>query len=738
MDKLITDKLSLNLDQNLRNGLIDNFKKIEQSLDSQSDLTDKQIEKLLGDVNAQDKNEVTQARIDANGESFQTLKGRIDKDQRNGETALNEARDTATEVANARTSRLGKYYGSLKERIDNESDAINASFNEKLAYMSLVPEAFENLDGLKAKYPNGKLGIFVTVDNGHKYIWSNGEWKDAGIYQAVGLSDQNKGDVSSFVFGETSLIKNGNFSNGIIDPAYLFSPSTTATIEQPLFGRNWLHVKSTDVADNFAGVNFKIENQLFNQVLALNNSFSSLNFKALLFSQKVQTITFIIGYYDSNNNQISNELLTTRQLDVNSLEELDLSFVPKNVANASYLRLGVVSEKNKLIDTFITDITFKPCFNNDIQWIKNGKLKKLNTGNAVGENGMTLSVLPDFNKKGWLKASWKTSQYARVTWTLPLDKIKKIGSANLLVKLNLFANQDSDNIGIRLSTYGTSTINKNIAFPVKKGKLYKKKITLPLNLTDDINDIKLFVFDTTGKTTDGEILISDVSLDLIRPTTIDDSPEFKAVEDLIAFGDSITWGLHSSDNTVNSWTANLMAYGNVNITNTAISGATWQHQDNKTSGIVDVIQTTDVSNVRNIIAFGGTNDFAQDLPIGTIDDTEPTTFYGAMNVGIQSIYERNPKVSIYLVTPMWRARINDANSPVDIETTKNGAGLLLLDYVNAVIDIARKYHLPVLDLYHEFPINKYNSTSLLADGLHPNDDGYVLLAKKIGKFLNAN
>jgi lysophospholipase L1-like esterase len=452
----------------------------------------------------------------------------------------------------------------------------------------------------------------------------------------------------------------------------------------------------------------------------------------------VQTITFVIGYYDSNDNQISNESLTTRQLDVNSLEELDLSFIPKDIANASYLRLGVVSEKNKLVDVFITDITFKPSFNNDIKWIKNGNLTRLNTGNAVGERGMTLSVLPDFNKKGWLKASWKNSTFARVTWTLPLDKIKKIGSANLLVKLNLFANQDSDNIGIRLSTYGTSTINKDISFPVKKGKLYKKNITLPLNLTYYINYIKLFVFDIKGNKTDGEILISDISLDLIRSTTIDDSPEFKAVEDLIAFGDSITWGLHSSDNTVNSWTANLMAYGDINITNTAISGATWQHQDNKTSSIVDVIQATDVTNVRNIIAFGGTNDFAQDLPVGTIDDTDPTTLYGAMNVGIQSIYERNPKVSIYLVTPMWRARINDANSPVDVETTPNSVGLYLRNYVEAVIAIGKKYHLPVLDLYHELPINQYNSTSLLADGLHPNDDGYVLLAKKIGKFLNGN
>lgn len=737
MDRLVTN-LNTSLGQVIRDQLDDNFKKIQQGLDSQSDLTDKQIEKLLGDVNAQDKNEVTQARIDANGESFQTLKGRIDKDQRNGETALNEVRETATEVANARTSRLGQYYSSLKERIDNESDAINASFNEKLAYMSLVPEAFENLADLKNKYPNGKLGVFVTVDNGHKYIWSNGEWKDAGIYQAVGLSDQNKGDVSSFVFGETSLIKNGNFSNGIIDPACLFSLSTTATIEQPLFGRNWLHVKSTDVEDIFAGVNFKIENQLFNQVLALNNSFSSLNFKALLFSQKVQTITFMIGYYDSNDKQISGELLTTRKLDVNSLEELDISFVPKNVANASYLRLGVVSGKNELIDAFITDITFKPYFNNDIEWIKNGKLKKLNTGNAVGSNGMSLSIIPEFNKKAWIRASWNDTQYARVEWQLPIDKIKSIGSTTLLVKFNLFAKQDSDLIGVRLSTYGNSQINKQRSFSLKKGQLYNESFTLPLTVTDDITHAQLFIFDSTGESTSGEFLLSDISVDVIQPTAVNNALELGALEDMTVFGDSITWGLHSSDNTVNSWTANLMAYGNVNINNLAVSGATWQYRDKSTTvNMIDSIRKTDFSDVKNVVAFGGTNDFAQGLRIGTVDDEDDQTLCGAMNQAIQFIYTHNPKISIYLVTPMWRARIN-GDTPVDVETTPNSAGLYLRDYVDAVIAIGKKYHLPVLDLYHEFPINQYNSTSLLADGLHPNDDGYVLLAKKIGKFLNSN
>lgn len=548
----------------------------------------------------------------------------------------------------------------------------------------------------------------------------------------------NIGQVASSIFSIDNLVDNGNFANGQTAPARAFSPSTNLTIEQELFDRNWLHIRSTNPDDGYAGANFLIENGLMSQLLDLRTSYSEINFTASVYATKSQKVTFTLGYYDEQDNQVANPLIGSYNLEANKFKKIDVSFALENVEDVKYLRLGIISENQKTIDLFITDIQLKPSFNNDTKLIKNGDMKYFTVGNAIAENNMQLGIVKDINTKSWLNAKWNNATYPRITWELPLDKFKAMSKGVLAVKFNILANGDNDKIAVRLSTYGTNGVNKTVSLNIRNGKQYKKSVALPFEITADITSIKLFIFDASGVATSGDFLITDISADVIKPTRIDDSPQFTAIEDLIAFGDSITWGLHSSDHTVNSWTANLMAYAGVNITNTAISGATWQHQANKTSGIVDVIKATDVTNVRNIVAFGGTNDFAQDLPVGTIDDTDPTTLYGAMNVGIQSIYERNPKVSIYLVTPMWRARINDANTPVDIETTKNGAGLLLLDYVNAVIDIARKYHLPVLDLYHEFPINKYNSNSLLADGLHPNDDGYVLLAKKIGKFLNAN
>jgi len=191
MEKLKTNELSLGLNQTFRNDLVDNFKKIQNGVDSQSDDLNKQITDLLGDVTPQDQNEVTQARIDAHGNLYGTLKSRADATQATAETALSEERDTSAEVQNARTNSSSQTYPTLKERMDNQENDLNNSINDKLSQISSVPEAFANLDELKSTYPHGKTGLFVTADTGHKYIWANGSWTDAGIYQSVGIADNS-------------------------------------------------------------------------------------------------------------------------------------------------------------------------------------------------------------------------------------------------------------------------------------------------------------------------------------------------------------------------------------------------------------------------------------------------------------------------------------------------------------------------------------------------------------------
>lgn len=191
MEKLKTNELSLGLNQTFRNDLVDNFEKIQEGVDGQSDSLNKQILNMLGNIAPQDQNEVTQARIDVHGNAYGTLKSREDSAQATAETALSEERDTSAEVQDARTNSSSQTYPTLKERMDNQENDLNNSINEKLSKISSVPETFANLAALKSKYPNGSNGLMVAADNGHKYIWNGKEWVDAGVYQSVGIAEKS-------------------------------------------------------------------------------------------------------------------------------------------------------------------------------------------------------------------------------------------------------------------------------------------------------------------------------------------------------------------------------------------------------------------------------------------------------------------------------------------------------------------------------------------------------------------
>lgn len=83
---------------------------------------------------------------------------------------------------------------SNKFRTDIDKKADKSYINDYLSKVTVVPEAFTNLAAIKAKYPKGANGVMVAADNGHKYIYYNGIWNDAGVYQSVGLAEDSVTD----------------------------------------------------------------------------------------------------------------------------------------------------------------------------------------------------------------------------------------------------------------------------------------------------------------------------------------------------------------------------------------------------------------------------------------------------------------------------------------------------------------------------------------------------------------
>lgn len=136
-----------------------------------------------------------------------------------------------------------------------------------------------------------------------------------------------------------------------------------------------------------------------------------------------------------------------------------------------------------------------------------------------------------------------------------------------------------------------------------------------------------------------------------------------------------------------------------------------------------------------VVVFGGTNDFGHgDAPIGTPADRTPATFYGACHTLMRGLMERYVGKPVIIVTPLHRLTEDDLRG----DGTKAADGAPLSVYRRILMEVAEWYGLPVLDLYATGGIQPRVAAcreALCPDGLHPNDAGHILLARRIGEFL---
>ena len=133
-----------------------------------------------------------------------------------------------------------------------------------------------------------------------------------------------------------------------------------------------------------------------------------------------------------------------------------------------------------------------------------------------------------------------------------------------------------------------------------------------------------------------------------------------------------------------------------------------------------------------ILVFGGTNDYGHgNVPFGTWGDRTPDTFIGACHALFSGLINKYPAARIVIMTPLQRT---GGNNPCA------NTGKPLLDYVDAIIQVADHYSLPVLDLYRTAgicPDIPAQRELFMPDGLHPNDAGAHRMAERLEAFLTA-
>ena len=170
----------------------------------------------------------------------------------------------------------------------------------------------------------------------------------------------------------------------------------------------------------------------------------------------------------------------------------------------------------------------------------------------------------------------------------------------------------------------------------------------------------------------------------------------------------------------------------VTVLNYGKSGAGYKRHEGKGHAFYEKVLT--VPPEADIITiFGSGNDTATQAPLGSPTDTGTDTLCGCMNKTLENLFSVMPGAKVGLVTPCPWSGFNPA-----IED--NWMAL----YSEALVEIGRRWSVPVLDLYHCSNLRPWDKTFRdlyykrdEGGGTHPDEDGHKILANKFKMFIQS-
>lgn len=200
-----------------------------------------------------------------------------------------------------------------------------------------------------------------------------------------------------------------------------------------------------------------------------------------------------------------------------------------------------------------------------------------------------------------------------------------------------------------------------------------------------------------------------------------------------SLGDSITAG-----GTWQAYVSGVLGLVNTNfgIGGTRISGANGDTSAMCQDTRINAIPTT----IDVLSMMGGTNDWAQNIALGSANSTDPTTFNGALNTFAQKAFARWPTKKIFLVTTPY-GEIPDYVPRGWVDPAHNTLGLTTNDYAQAIRDAASRLNMPLIDVARDANWGTTNIQTALGgsttDHLHPAGGSQAakgIAAAHIGKF----
>ena len=212
-------------------------------------------------------------------------------------------------------------------------------------------------------------------------------------------------------------------------------------------------------------------------------------------------------------------------------------------------------------------------------------------------------------------------------------------------------------------------------------------------------------------------------------------------------GDSITEGVGVSDqnNRYDNRIAKILEFSANN--NYSISGSRLAHQSYPSEKprydlcFCGRAFTMD-HDADMVIVYGGVNDyFHGDAPFGEIGDKTPATYCGGIYFLMDFLRQTYGEKPIIFLTPartFLRKQVDDRI--VSTHYRKLPGGKPLIAYADAILETAKLFSIPVLDLYRDLGIDPHDPVQFdtyTTDGLHLNDAGHCALAQRLKDFIDA-
>jgi lysophospholipase L1-like esterase len=143
-----------------------------------------------------------------------------------------------------------------------------------------------------------------------------------------------------------------------------------------------------------------------------------------------------------------------------------------------------------------------------------------------------------------------------------------------------------------------------------------------------------------------------------------------------------------------------------------------------------------------VVVFGGVNDYIHgDAPFGEIGDTTPATYCGGVYFLMNYLRNAYPGKPIVFMTParcFLRKEVDDL--VVSTHAKKRPGGKPLRAYVDVILETAKQFQIPALDLYNDLGLDPHDPAifdTYTMDGLHFNDAGHAVIAQKLKAFIES-